>query len=280
MARPRSSFEHFVQRIEAVYSVRAWRRHIRRARVQMRRYDALATSLRSATGRPVALCPQFDPRRGGDLSSCDPSFKCEIVVSEEVADPLDWDQELAASCPRGVELCDIWISVAAPWFVVDPYRMSWSRASHVWEFQAQSRARRPFQRVARAVTDVLGNAGFTELPRAWLGRRIPGVRTECSDGDATVFDCLFSDVSALHDGTVRFTSPDLTELIPQARIGWRQREGRSGRSCECTIHLDSGAVVQLTWTGDGDPSALSIRTDRSSGEADVEWRRPRGRDPA
>ena len=280
MPRRRSSLELLVHRIAGAYSVRAWRRHMRRARVQMRRYDALATSLRSATGRPVALHPQFDPRRGGDLTLSDPSFRCEIVASEDVADPLDWDRELAASRPGGVELCDVWISVAGPWFVVDPYRMSWSRASQVWEFQAQSRARRPYRKVVGAVTDVLGNAGFTELPRAWLGRRLPGVRTECSDDEATVFDCLFADVNAPHEGTVRFTDPNLTGVVPQARISWRQREGRAGRTGECNLHLDSGAVVTVKWTGNGDLSEVRVHAERPEDGSDFLWSRRRGPDPA
>lgn len=209
MKPPRTKYtgDEIIGELQRIF--RAFPRNVRKrldaARNDNEKWDALGEELERAAGVPVNYYRRFKSQeelpRDDDGKSThweDGSVNGLFVLNKGCTSGRDWNKKLVLACGGEVRILRVMTSVLLPLYTVDCYYKRYDRKSKRyftgpyrpkgrWELGVQSRVRA-----------CLKANGLRPVSKRQCLRIVPGIRTECTErGEATVFDCLFSDV-AMH----------------------------------------------------------------------------------
>ena len=235
---------------------------VSRALENSKRARRVGRALRKQTGKPVRFgsgllveSPEEADCIDLDLVG-DFSFRYEIVLNAGVKQGLDFDAKLAQRCKGPVHMCWVWVSLLLPCYTIDTFDMAYTNATNQWEFSPHTPSKGVEQRTLNLTRTLMSEHGYSRVTKKLARLKVPKATTDCCRrGEATVFDCLFSDTQDFHCGIVRCTHLGVPGVYPGSKVGWREHIGDRGQVLEkytwrefrsgdwVTTYLDSKARV-------------------------------------
>jgi hypothetical protein len=151
----------------------------------------------------------------GDLS-----WDVEIVLNNEVTSHLDFDIKLAAKCKNNTaRFLNIYISDIIPAFTICPYYMYYK--DDIYEFGPLKLIKREKKLIYKLKSD-LRKTGFYFVKKEIALRKFKELKSDLnSDGNASIFDCLFNDLNNYTDEYVRYSVNDIFDPYGR-KTGWRE----------------------------------------------------------
>jgi hypothetical protein len=191
---------------------------------------------------------EIDWRWLGDLS-----WEFKFLLNPGVAKGFDWDRKLALKCGGTARIAQVYVSDIVPCFVIDVYYMTYSRKNNYWEFGPIQNPSIEERRFVAKAKRFFQNAGFTFLSEKTALQRYAELYSDCnSDGNATLFDALFSDTENYQKEIKRFNHKALKDPFGRT-IHWNEyydRDNKLKKREEYTFY-DSGNVTCVVTDGAG-----------------------------
>ena len=245
--------------------------------------EDIADEIRENTGRSMLAAeglPEetLDWAGGGKCDMYymgDASFYCEIVLNKGVEhrNEADSDRRLIKRCGGTARECLVWISLLQPLYIMDVCSMTIRSKPREWEFEPCVPKLKGEQEVVRKVRSILQKHGFKRVSRKLAGMSVPLAITDgCKRGDATVFDCLFSDIRQLVEGRVLVSDDSSRRPIKGAyrgtEISWREwYDGRGKlKEAETFRNFASGDMVKTSLDGRGRVVKVEVYPKAKKGE--------------
>jgi len=235
------------------------RQKLMEVRQDTSRWKKTGRSIHRKTGQPVnAYIGLFDDTfdllddPDGDmfwLGDC--SYCYEILLNRGVQTGLDWDKRLALKCGGTAEFCVVWASLLLPCYALDTYCLKYNKHPGEYELFPHTVATKRQKVIVRQIREVMTEQGFERIAKRRAKQKVPRAITDCHEkGEATVFDCLFSDLYYYQERHVRFS--DFDKLIKGAyrgtTVGWSERADRNGiieRSTWCEYPSKERVITKL-----------------------------------
>lgn len=153
----------------------------------------------------------------GDLS-----WKFKILLNNDVGKGFEWDKKLALKCGGTARILQIYLSDVIPCFVVDVYYMTYNKTENYYEFG-------PIQNLSNEERETIGkiktfflSEGFTFLSEKDATKNYKELCSDCnSDGNATLFDVLFSDTDGYQQEIKRFNDKNLKNATGK-KTNWNE----------------------------------------------------------
>lgn len=138
----------------------------------------------------------------GDLS-----WEFKILLNDSVEKGFDWDKKLALKCGGTARILQIYLSDIVPSFVVDNYYMTYNKTENYFEFGPIEKLSGEERKIVNKIKNFFQDKGFTFLSKEAAMKRYKELYSDCnSDGNASLFDALFSDTDNYQDEIKRFNA--------------------------------------------------------------------------
>jgi hypothetical protein len=114
-------------------------------------------------------------------------------------------------------------------------------------------------RALAAAVEIVREHGFAEVPGNALHVPIEGAWTDlCEVGEATLWDCLFSDVETPGPPRERWTGSPRPGTAPGSTVDWRERSDADGTLLSREMHLRTAEHESVTLHTDGSGAITKI----------------------
>ena len=174
----------------------------------------------------------------GDLS-----WTIDIVLNPNVKKGYDWDKKLALNCKGTARILSVSFSEVVPCFTYDCYYMTYSKKENYYEFGPIINLTVQEKNVLRRVKSLLGSKGFQFVEKAFSEKKFKELYSDTNtNGNASLFDVLFSDTPFYTTEIKRFNDKDIIE-----------KSGNKFRWTE--LYTSNGALKERKesrWTSGGD----------------------------
>ncbi len=153
----------------------------------------------------------------GDLS-----WEFKVLLNNEVEKGFDWDKKLALKCGGTARILQIFLSDIVPCFVVDVYYMTYNKTENYYEFGPIQNLSLEERKIIGKVKKFFQNEGFTFLSEKDAMRNYKELCSDCnSDGNAALFDVLFSDTENYQREIKRFNDKELKDATGK-KLNWNE----------------------------------------------------------
>lgn len=154
----------------------------------------------------------------GDLS-----WEFKFLLNSEVKKGYDWDKKLALKCDSGTaRIVQVYVSDIVPCFVIDTYYMTYNKKENYYEFGPTQNLSDEESRFVKEIKKFFQNAGFIFLNEKTAMKKYKELYSDCSfDGNATLFDVLFSDTENYQKEIKRFNDKELKDPTGK-KINWNE----------------------------------------------------------
>lgn len=143
----------------------------------------------------------------GDLS-----WTIEIVLNSGIEKGYDWDKKLALNCNGTARILTVFISDAIPCFTFDSSYITYSKTENYYEFGPLKMLTKDEHKIIRNITNFLKRKGLQFLEQEFTKTKFKGLYSDTnSDGNASLFDVLFTDTNCYTTKTKRFCDKDIIE---------------------------------------------------------------------
>ncbi len=141
------------------------------------------------------------------------SWEFQILLNDNVEKGFDWDKKLAIKCGGTARILQVYLSDIVPCFVVDTYYMTYNKKENYYEFGPIEKLSDEERKIVNKFKKFFRDKGFTFLSKEISMKRYKEFYSDCnSDGNARLFDALFSDTDNYEDEIRRFNSHDSRKL--------------------------------------------------------------------
>jgi len=153
----------------------------------------------------------------GDLS-----WEFKFLLNTGIDSGLDWDRKLALKCGGTARIVQIYVSDIVPCFVIDTYYMTYSKKENYWEFGPIDKLSVREKTFIKQAKTFFQKAGFIYLDQENALKRYNDLYSDCnSDGNARLFDVLFSDTQNYQLEIKRFSDKQLKDYAGKT-ISWNE----------------------------------------------------------
>jgi hypothetical protein len=176
----------------------------------------------------------------GDLS-----WEFKILLNKDVEKGLDWDKKLALKCGGTARIMQIYLSDIVPCFAVDIYYMTYNKAENYYEFGPIQKLLVEERRLRDKVKKFFKNKCYTFLSEKDALKNYSELYSDCnSDGNATLFDVLFSDTENYQTEIKRFNDKKLKDAAGK-RVNWNEyyNKNKKFEKREEYTYFPSGSVL-------------------------------------
>lgn len=143
----------------------------------------------------------------GDLS-----WTIEIVLNPNINKAYDWDKNLAIHCNGTARILQLFISDVIPCYTYDCYYMTYSKTENYYEFGPITNLTRDEKNILKKVTTLLKAKGFQFVEKDFCAKKFKDLYSDTnSDGNASLFDVLFSDTNFYTTEIKRFCDKTIIE---------------------------------------------------------------------
>lgn len=143
----------------------------------------------------------------GDLS-----WTIKIVLNPDVNKGYDWDKNLALHCNGTARILELFISDVIPCYTYDCYYMTYSKKENYYEFGPIKNLTREEKNILKKVTSLLNTKDFQFIEKNFCAKKFKVLHSDTnSDGNASLFDALFSDTSFYTTEIKRFCDKTIIE---------------------------------------------------------------------
>lgn len=152
-------------------------------------------------------CDVIDWKWIGDLS-----WTIEIVLNPNITKGYDWDKNLAIHCNGTARILQLFISDVIPCYTYDCYYMTYSKTENYYEFGPITNLTRYEKNILKNVTTLLKAKGFQFVEKDFCAKKFKDLYSDTnSDGNASLFDVLFSDTNFYTTEIKRFCDKTIIE---------------------------------------------------------------------
>jgi hypothetical protein len=174
----------------------------------------------------------------GDLS-----WTIDIVLNPNIDKAYDWDKRLALKCNGTARILTIFISDILPCYTYDFHYMTYDKLNNYYEFGPLQRLTNEEKKTLKKVTALLHNKGLEIIDKEITQKKYKELYSDTnSDGNATLFDVLFTDVNNYTTDILRFCDKEIIEKNGQ-QLWWREYYNKNGTLKE---------RIESRWTSSGD----------------------------
>jgi hypothetical protein len=189
----------------------------------------------------------------GDLS-----WQFQILLNQNVEKGYDWDKKLAIKCGGTARILRIYVSDIVPCFAMDVYYMTYDRKENYYEFGPLKELTPHERKLIHKAKQFFQKSGFTFLARKAALKRHPKLYSDCnSEGNARLFDALFSDTRNYQQEIKRFNAEQLKDPTGK-NINWDEYYNQKGElerreefryypsnNVECVITDGLGQIIKV-----------------------------------
>lgn len=187
---------------------------------------------------------QIDWNWIGDLS-----WTVDIVLNPNIDKGYDWDKKLALKCNGTARLLTVFISDVIPCYTYDCYYMTYSKTDNYYEFGPIVNLTNDENIILQKVTGLLKSKGLQFVEKTFCEKKLKELYSDTnSDGNASLFDVLFSDTNFYTTEIKRFSDKEVIEKNGQ-KVRWAEHYNKNGTLKE---------RVESRWTISGDYLAVTL----------------------
>lgn len=173
----------------------------------------------------------------GDLS-----WTIEIVLNPNIDKCYDLDKKLALKCNGTARILTIYISDVIPCYTFDLHYMTYNKPLNYYEFGPIPVLTKEETLVLHKVTTYLKAKGFNTYSRSFYLKKFKGLYSDTENGNASLFDVLFTDIYSYQTEIQRFSDKEIIEKSG-TKFRWREYYNKNGT-------LDKR--IESRWTHAGD----------------------------
>ena len=150
---------------------------------------------------------QIDWNWIGDLS-----WTIDILLNHGIDNVFDWDKKLAIKCNGTARIMTVFISDIIPCYTYDCYYMTYDKPNNYYEFGPITKLTIEEKNVIKKMSKHLETKGFVFVDRTFTEKKYKGLYSDTnSDGNASLFDVLFTDTNNYTTKTKRFSDKEIIE---------------------------------------------------------------------
>ncbi len=186
---------------------------------------------------------KFDLLWTGDCSYC-----YSIILNQGIKRGGDWGRKLALRCGGTTHLCDMWVSTALPYYAIDTYSMAYNPKLKQYEFKPFRPSKKRDAQLVKTLTNIPKLHGFKKISKRVSKLRVPKAITDCREkGEATVFNCLFSDTQCYTETIRRISDEPLPGVLKGTKVSSQECLTPSGKIIEKyhSYRVESGDYVRI-----------------------------------
>lgn len=223
----------------------ALRKKLLEVRQDVSKWENLRRVINKKTRQPIQSTPclyeeAFDELNDPELDMSwigDASYSYDILLNSSPDSGLDWDKKLAVKCGGTAKRCVVWASVLLPYYAIDTYCIIYTPKAGEFEIYPYTPSTKREKKILSQIRDIMKEHGFSRMTKKLAKRKVSKAITDLREkGEATVFDCLFSDIHCYEENHVRFTGDpvaiDGAGVCSGVTVGWRERIDRKGKVLE------------------------------------------------
>jgi hypothetical protein len=173
----------------------------------------------------------------GDLS-----WTIEIVLNPNIDKCYDLDKKLALKCNGTARILTLYISDVIPCYTYDLHYMTYNKPLNYYEFGPIPALTQEETLVLYKVTAYLKAKGFNTYSRSFYFKKFKGLYSDTENGNASLFDVLFTDIYSYQTETLRFSDKEIIEKSG-TKFRWREYYNKNGTLKE---------RIESRWTSAGD----------------------------
>lgn len=160
----------------------------------------------------------------GDLS-----WGIEILLNENIAKGYDWDKVLCSKCNGTARIFKVYISDVIPAFTYETFSMTYSKSGNYYEFQPINDLSDREKSIVDKIIDALDCKDYFFVSKEVAAKRFKSLYSDChKEGNASIFDVLFSDVYNIQDIRERFSDKSIKDETGR-EISWRETYDENGK---------------------------------------------------
>lgn len=173
----------------------------------------------------------------GDLS-----WTIEIVLNPGIDKCYDLDKKLALKCGGTARILKLYVSEVIPCYTYDLYYTSYNKSLNYYEFGPISELINEEKVVLDKVKTYLKAKGFKTYSRNFYLQKFNGLYSDTEDGNASLFDVLFTDIYSYQTEIQRFSDKEIIEKSG-TKFRWREYYTKKRLLTE---------RIESRWTSSGD----------------------------
>ncbi len=159
----------------------------------------------------------------GDLS-----WTIDIVLNPEVDKVYDLDKKLALKCNGTARILTLYISDIIPCYTINCYYMTYSKSQNYYEFGPITTFTKEEQKTLKNVKAFMETKGLEMVDKAFTQKKYKHLYSDTnSNGNASLFDVLFSDVQEYTEEVERFCDEEIVEKSG-TKFRWREFYNKKG----------------------------------------------------
>lgn len=175
----------------------------------------------------------------------DISWTIDIVLNPNINKGYDWDKKLALKCNGTARILTLFISDIIPCYTYDCYYMTYNKLDNYYEFGPLFSLTKEEKNLLKKVTTLLQHKGLKMIDKKITQKKYKALYSDTnSDGNATLFDVLFTDVNNYTTDITRFSSKSIIEKNGQ-KLSWREYYHKNGTLKERIEHRLTSSGDQL-----------------------------------
>lgn len=174
----------------------------------------------------------------GDLS-----WTIDILLTPDIDNGYDWDKKLAMKCDGTARVLTVFVSEAIPCFTYDSYYMMYSKKDNYYEFGPIDQLTLDEKEMVTKISKLLTDKGLQNVGKTFCTKRFKELYSDINDeGNASLFDVLFSDTKFYTTEIMRFCDKDIIEKNGQ-KFRWTEYYNKKGMLSK---------RIENRWTKSGD----------------------------
>jgi hypothetical protein len=174
----------------------------------------------------------------GDLS-----LTIDIVLNPNIDKVYDLDKKLAVKCHGTSRILTVFVSDVIPCYTYDFYYMTYDKTNNYYEFGPIKMLTNEENAVLKKLNKHLKNKGYVFVDKSFTSKKYKELYSDTNaDGNASLFDVLFTDINFYTTETKRFCDKEIIEKSGTV-FRWTERYDTKGKLKE---------RIESRWTTGGD----------------------------
>lgn len=167
----------------------------------------------------------------------DTSFNFLILLNKNIKDPLDFDEKLAERYGK-LFFCEVWASLVLPYYTYDVYYWDYSKKDNCQEWGPHKTTKKQEAQIIDRMQKVMKGFKFNRISKKTAKTYVEKAVTDTlGKGDASVFDCLFSDMT-FYQETIRRMNIERVDFPELSAVGsWNESYDKKQKLSEKRLHL-------------------------------------------
>jgi hypothetical protein len=174
----------------------------------------------------------------GDLS-----WTIDIVLNSKIDKVYDLDKKLAAKCKGTARILKVFISDLIPCYTFDLYYMTYNKPNNYFEFGPLTTLTKKENKILNVLQNYLESKNLFFVNQALASKKFKDLHSDThSDGNASLFDVLFSDIHYYTNEIKRLSDKSIQEKSG-TKFKWTETYDNKGKLKE---------RIESRWTTAGD----------------------------